>query len=146
MQEDPQAGRLDPQDIHASKWAKEAANKRIARFCRQPSRPWVLAGGGGRGRVREVAGGEVTAGPRSKATAAVVDGFGECWREREGWMHEAMRCTAMRCDAKCDARVDHKGMESHPVCSLCVVVSCVCCRVKSKKGVGFGGGGGSCSK
>lgn len=81
--------------------AKEAAKKQTKKnkecpLCRQPNRPWVFGRGGGRGRVREVAGGEVTAGPRSKATAAVVDGFGECWREGMDARSDALRCL---CDA-----------------------------------------------
>lgn len=46
----------------------------------------------------------------------------------------ALRCYAMRCDAKCDAVVCYKGIKTHPVSSLCVRCLLCCRRVKSKKG------------
>lgn len=94
--------RLDTQ-ISTLEGGQKRLQQKECPLCRQPSRPWVLAGGGGRGRVREVAGGEVTPWPRSKATAAVVDGFGERCGERDGC---TKRCAALRCyDAECDAVV-----------------------------------------
>lgn len=42
----------------------------------------------------------------------------------KGWLHDALRCAAMRCDAKCDAVAGDKGLWSHPVLfvvSLCLV-------------------------
>lgn len=82
--------------------------------------------------VREVAGGEVTYGPRSKATAAVVDGFGECWGERDGC---TIRYAALLCDAMRSVMQQQMTKASSSTReSLCGVVSCVCVEQKSKKG------------
>lgn len=49
----------------------------------------------------------------------------------KGWLHDALRCAAMRCDAKCDAVAGDKGVSR---CSL--LCGCVLClrRAKVKKG------------
>jgi len=95
-----------------------------------------LTGGGGRGRVREVAGGEVTSGPRSKATACRSRRiWGTLERERDGC---TIRCAALQCDAKRSVMLQQMTKVSSPTrCSLCAVVSCVCVEQSKKKKKGW---------
>lgn len=124
MQEDPQAGRLDTQISTLQSGQKRLQKRGLPAFAGSQA---------GRGFWQVVVAAVVSARWRVVRSLLGLDPkLPLLWStdlgnvgEREGWMHEAMRCTAMRCDAKCDARVGHKGMESHPLCSLCVVVSCV---------------------